>query len=91
MAFPRADCQYAQITDAATRTANTPGGLGAILTQVAKDRKFYTISFTSQQLKDNEKNYSSFLLEAADMVWGMDHFNEYLKGKKSSCTQIINH
>jgi hypothetical protein len=32
MAFPRADRQYALITDAATGTSETPGGLGAILT-----------------------------------------------------------
>jgi hypothetical protein len=37
MAFPRLDCQYALITDAAMGTADTPGGLGAILTQVDKD------------------------------------------------------
>jgi hypothetical protein len=82
MAFPRVDRQYALITDAATGTADTPGGLGAILTQVDKDGKFYAISFASRQLKDHEKNYSPFLLEAAAAVWGMDHFNEYLKGKK---------
>jgi hypothetical protein len=82
MAFPRLDRQYALITDAATGTANTPGGLGAILTQVDKNGKFYAISFASCQLKDHEKNYSPFLLEAAAAVWGMDHFNEYLKGKK---------
>jgi hypothetical protein len=40
MAFPRVDHQNALITDAATGTANTPGGLGAILTQVDKDGKF---------------------------------------------------
>jgi hypothetical protein len=33
MAFPRADHQYALITDAATGTSDTPVGLGAILTQ----------------------------------------------------------
>ncbi len=82
MAFPRLDRQYALITDAATGTAETPGGLGAILTQVDKDGKFYAISFASRQLKDHEKNYSPFLLEAATAIWGMDHFNEYLKGKK---------
>jgi hypothetical protein len=27
-------------------------------------------------------NYSPFLLEAAATVWGMDFFNEYLKGKR---------
>jgi hypothetical protein len=47
MAFPRLDRQYALITDAATGTADTPGGLGAILTQVDKDGKFYAISFAS--------------------------------------------
>jgi len=82
MAFPRVDRQYALITDATTGTAEMPGGLGAILTQVDKDGKFYAISFPSQQLKDHENKYSPFLLEAVAPVWGMDHFNEYLKGKK---------
>jgi hypothetical protein len=80
MAFPRADRQYALITDAATGTADTPGGLGAILTQVNKDGNFF-IQYPLQ-LKDHEKNYSPFLLEAAAAVWGMDFFNEYLKGKR---------
>ncbi len=76
MAFPKADRQYALITDAATGTADTPGGLGAILTQVDKDGNFYAISFASRQLKDHEKNYSPFLLEATAAVWGMDFFNQ---------------
>jgi len=59
-----------------------PGGLGAILTLVDKDGKFYAILFASRQLKDHERNYSPFLLEAAAAVWRMNHFNEYLKGKK---------
>jgi hypothetical protein len=50
--------------------------------QVDKDGKFYAISFASLQLKDHANNYSPFLLEAAAAIWGMDHFNEYLKGKK---------
>jgi RNase H-like domain found in reverse transcriptase len=79
MAFPKADQQYALITDAAMGTAGTPGGLGAILTQVDKDVNFYTISFASHQLKDHEKNYSPFLLEAPAAVWGMDFF---LRGKQ---------
>ncbi len=82
MAFPRADHQYALITDAATGTADTAGGLGAILTQKDQFDNFYAISYASRQLKDHEKNYSPFLLEAAAAVWGMDVFNEYLKGKK---------
>jgi hypothetical protein len=82
MAFPRTDRQYTLINNAATGTEDTPGGLGAILTQVDPDGRFYAISFASRQLKDHEKKYSPFLLEAAAAVWGMDHFDEYLKGKK---------
>jgi len=36
-------------------------------------------SHASRQLKENEKNYSPFLLETSAAVWGMDNFNEYLK------------
>ncbi len=81
MAFPKADWQYVLITDAATGTADTPGSLGAILTQVDKEGNFHAILFASRLLKDHEKNYSPFLLEATAAVWGTDFFNEYLKGK----------
>jgi len=56
--------------------------LGAILRQVDQDGKFYAILFASRQLIDHKKYYSPFLLEAATTVWGMDHFDKYLKGKK---------
>jgi hypothetical protein len=69
MAFPKSDPQYALITNTATGTADTPGGLGAILTQVDQDGNFHAISFASRQLKDHEMNYSPFLLEAAAAVW----------------------
>ncbi len=82
MAFPRSDRQYALITDAATGTAEFSGWLGAILTQVDQNGNHYAISFASRQLKDHEKNYSPFLLEAAVAVWGMEVFNEYLRGKQ---------
>jgi hypothetical protein len=52
MAFPRLDRQYALITDAAMGTVDTPGGLGAILTQVDKDGKFYAISFASRSREE---------------------------------------
>jgi hypothetical protein len=62
MAFPRADHQYSLITDAATGTADTAGGLRAILTQKHQFDNYYAISYASRQLKDHEKNYSPFLL-----------------------------
>ncbi|MFN9905357.1 MAG: hypothetical protein ACK56F_04425, partial [bacterium] len=40
------------------------------------------ISHASRQLRENEKNYTRFLLEAAAAAWGMDNFNEYLKGSR---------
>jgi hypothetical protein len=52
MAFPKAHRQYALITDTAMGTADTPGRLRAIPTQVDKDGNFYAISFPSRQLKD---------------------------------------
>ena len=40
------------------------------------------ISHASRQLKKNEKNYTRFLLETAAAAWGMDNFNECLKGSR---------
>jgi RNase H-like domain found in reverse transcriptase/Reverse transcriptase (RNA-dependent DNA polymerase) len=62
MAFPKEDRQYPLITDADKGTADTPGSLGAIITQVIKEGNFYVIFLASRQLKDHEKNYSPFLL-----------------------------
>jgi len=76
MDFPKAHRQYALITDTAMGTADTPGRLRAIPTQVDKDGNFYAISFPSRQLKDHEKNYSPFLLEPAAAVWSMVFFNK---------------
>ncbi len=50
MVFPRADRQHALITDAATCTADSAGGLGAILTQIDEHDNHYAISFASRQL-----------------------------------------
>jgi hypothetical protein len=44
--------------------------------------KIQIISHASRQLKENEKNYTRFLLETATAAWGIDNFNEYLKGSK---------
>jgi len=82
MAFPKADRQYALIMDAATGTPETLGSFGAILTQKDQYDNYYAISYAYRQLKDHEINYSPFLLESAAAVWGMDVFDEYLKGKQ---------
>ncbi len=82
MAFPRSDRQYALITDAATGTVESSGGLGAILAKLDAQGNHFAISFASRQLIDHERNYSPFLLDAAAAVWGMEVFNKYLRGKQ---------
>jgi hypothetical protein len=69
MALPRANHQYALITDAANSTADTACGLGATLVQIDK-HGFFLPSPTC------------LLLESAAAVWGMYIFHKYLKRKK---------
>jgi hypothetical protein len=82
LAFPRSDREYLLITNAFEPTQTLPGELCATLAQADKKGQIQVISHSSRQLKDNEKNYSPFLLEASASVWGMDNFNKYLKGSQ---------
>ena len=79
--YPRKDRTYALITDASTGTETIPGGMGAILTQMDEEGKFYVIAYGSKQLAAHEKNYSPFLLEMAAACWGMETYQEHLRGK----------
>jgi hypothetical protein len=71
LAYPRSDRQYALITDASFGDENTAGGLGAILTQINKDGKFYVIAYAS----------TPFLLEMQAAIFGMETFEVHLKGR----------
>ncbi|MBM3917836.1 MAG: DDE-type integrase/transposase/recombinase, partial [Sphingomonadales bacterium] len=82
VSFPRRELQYALITDAATGDSLTPGGMGAILTQVDKEGRFHVIAYASRKLVKHEKNYMPFLLEMHAAVWGMEHFAHHLKGRR---------
>lgn len=82
VSFPKRHLQYALITDAATGDENHPGGMGAILTQIDKDGKFYVIAYASKKIEKHEKNYTPFLLEMYAAVWGMEHFSHHLRGKR---------
>jgi hypothetical protein len=70
------------ITNAYLPDRNSPGGLCANLAQRDHQGKIRIISHASRHLRENEKNYTRFLLETAATAWGMDNFNEYLKGSK---------
>lgn len=79
--YPRRDRAYALITDASLGDEHKAGGLGAILAQIDKKGNFYVIAYASRGLQAHEKNYSAFLLEMAASLWGMDHFETYLRGR----------
>jgi hypothetical protein len=82
LAYPRADRQYALITDASFGDENTAGGLGAILTQIDGQGKFYVIAYASRKLQKHEKNYTPFLLEMQAAIFGMETFEVHLKGRQ---------
>ncbi len=82
LAFPRHDQEYLLITNAYLPDKNSPGGLCANLAQRNHLGQIQIISHASRQLRENEKNYNKFLLETAAAAWGMDNFNEYLKGSR---------
>ena len=39
------------------------------------------IAYASRKLQKHEKNYTAFLLEMQAALWGMDHFDTYLRGR----------
>ncbi len=82
LAYPRADRQYALITDASFGDEHTAGGLGAILTQIDNQGKFYVIAYASCKLQKHEKNYTPFLLEMQAAIFGMETFEVHLKGRQ---------
>jgi hypothetical protein len=82
LAFPRSEQHYLLITNAYTPDKDLPRGLCVTLAQKDKHNRIKIISHASRQLKENKKNYTKFLLKTAATAWGMDNFNEYLKGSK---------
>ena len=80
--YPRKNRPYSLIVDASTGTPEIAGGLGAILTQTDENGDEKVIAYASRQLLKHEKNYTPFLVEMQAMVWGMDHFDTYLRGRR---------
>ena len=78
VAFPRPDHPFTLATDAALGDPNTPGGLGAVLTQTV-DGHPRVIAYASRALKQHEKTQSAFQLELQAVVWALEHFGPYLR------------
>ena len=81
VAYPRRDRTYALITDASLGVSEKPGGLGAILTQINKNGDHHVVAYASRKLQKHEANYTPFLLEMQAALWGMDHYDTYLRDR----------
>ena len=81
LAYPRRNRQYALTTYASVGDNDHPGGLGAILSQIDKEGNHLTMGYASRKLTDFEKNYTPFLLDMQGALWGIEHFQYYLKGR----------
>jgi len=57
------------------------GGFGAILTLVDEKGDYHVIAYGSRQFRDPEHIYSPYLAEMAAANWGMEYFDNYLRGK----------
>lgn len=73
--FSKTGGQYILTVDAATT------GLGAILSQDYNGKE-KVISFWSRTLREHEKNYTPYMLEMTAVCSALEHFHEYLFGKK---------
>ena len=62
-----------------------PVGLGAILGQEG-----HVVAYASRTLSDVETRYSQTECEALAVVWGMEHFDMYLRGA-DQVTVITDH
>ena len=70
------------MVDTVTGTPDSPGGIGAILSQTDQSGKHIAIAYARRKLQDFEKNYSPFLLEMQAAVWTMDRFHTHLIGRR---------
>jgi len=81
VAYPRRNRPYSLIVDASTGGEGIEGGMGAILCQTDEQGKSHVIAYASRGLQKHEKNYTPFLAEMMAAVWGMNHFDVYLRGR----------
>ena len=81
VAYPRRNRPYSLIVDAATGGEGIEGGMGAILCQTDEQGRMRAIAYASRGLQKHEKNYTPFLAEMMAAVWGMKHFDVYLRGR----------
>ena len=81
LSYPTRDGKFHLYVDAALGDDDNAGGLGAVLMQQQADGNKGVIGYASRQLQKHEKNYPAGLLEQAACVYGMEFFQQHLKGR----------
>ncbi|HEY7534112.1 MAG TPA: reverse transcriptase family protein, partial [Nitrospiraceae bacterium] len=81
LAFPRRNRKYVLVTEAYPPTDDSEGGLSATLCQLDEAGKYHILSHGSRQLLSHERRYPHFLLEMLAALYGMEYFDEHLRGR----------
>jgi hypothetical protein len=79
---PRRGKPFILTTDGSLGDKDNVGGLGAVLTQLDDGGKERVVAYASRTLRKHEKNYSAYLIEMAAAVFGIEHFDTYLIGRR---------
>jgi hypothetical protein len=79
--YPDNSGEFHLYTDGCSGDKENRGGLGAVLMQMQEGQE-KVLAYASRGLKDHEGNYSAYLLELAAALFGIDHFDVYLRGRK---------
>ena len=80
--YPKAEGEFHLFVDAALGDKVNEGGLGACLMQTQENGHKHPVGYASRRLLKHEKNYPAFLAEMQAAVFGMEHFDAYLRGKR---------
>lgn len=57
-----------------------PEGVGAVLTQIHEDGSIKPVAYGSKVLSNQERAYSQTEKEAYAVIWGVEHFHNFLYG-----------
>ena len=81
VAFPRADRKFALISEPQLPSEQQEGCFSASLCQIDEQGAFHVLAHASRQFRDHEANYPPFLIDMANALYGMDAFDQYLRGQ----------
>ena len=79
--YPSRVGKFHLFVDAALGDQSNEGGLGAVLMQEDEHAVKRPIAYASRRLLSHEANYPAFLLEMQAAVYGMEMFDNYLRGR----------